>query len=1365
MGDDYIDEVGVALDADWGDSAGACGVCGSTRCIPNDIGELVCVDCGTQSQDVRQLVMEAATEAAEMDHIVKTSFKRRFKAATGRSLAAVPHATDAFTTADFALAMQIVLQAQVHALISHCGSPAELQTVVVQLWRRYLARWSHCGAPLGHVVHGEFRYGTMPPYLAKLYADGQAPPAVLPLTMPLLLSLLLISCRWLRLPFMAHDLCLWARNGTLPYLNAFRLLPPGLQLTVTAAHGVLQPSELPRPARIAVGASLLALNIGVPLPDANIHAAILRVAARGCFPPGAAAAAQQIASLDEVDRAHAPAYLLQARGMWPASSLPTSSSSGSSSSSSRGGGSKSTSAGTGASAVAVRGASSVRPARVRPRATIRKDVLSELRVSLDFSSGAYVAALLVMGMRLSEGWEEWTARFLAPGFVGDGGAALAGLRAQAAAASAAAVGLPRDSGAAAAAGSAALLFDPDEEVPWSGVVLREQLHRNVLASASTTDGIAAGAVSALPSRTASTTNVADAIGALTNVGALTAPAAAKATRAPAAAVALGQTARQLHVLRASGALHGGDLPLYSNGGNPGAAAMSQHHHDGDAHPASGTASSDSASVAHAESPTAAVTAAASTGGERSDADLLGFSTYASIEQVICSMHSLDSTASAGAAAAAGAGTAHASNSADAPLLPPGTTDDVPYGAKAVGIARMSEDSAGSELADAAAARRDRDTSRAARAAAGGSAAEADLRDDYMSFLLGTQTSAAPVPASSQPSRQHSQVLSQASGYGGGYNSAYGGSASAAYSQDGFYSAGGGRVSQRAHSGAASAVTAAGMTGGKRGRGTLAANAVEAGTSSSQGVSAKRARPAPAALPTAEDACWAAAFAESDSEGESDEALPIASQSNGASRGASASTALAGKRIGSAGAPGHGGAGKKSSASARCASDRPAAASLSVLQTQAVNVAGLGAGFAAAAADRELAALPGVEPLPLGSVEAVVRKGARDRQPGAKMRERALWHATQLPAVDAASRAFSDLALQATAVAGDGEATSRATHRDAALDGSPAVRKNGSAAGDDERGDDHSGSDSSSSSDSDSSSTSGDAGSDSDDPVARQEGNARAAAPVLSATAAAALCASRRYLSFPPTALPLLAAGVKPLDIVDNLSASDLDVTLASYPAALRALLLEAARLTDAPVGDVIVHMEALELMLISYVPLPMRRVRVRVRRAKQAQSGGGEKSSGGADAAGVTDADAEVTAAAGSDVGSKHESRYHYEYVTVAGAGHGRYALPRGVVTASTKVVAAASRLVQSAALLQAPLPLEERRAGRSAASLRRAMSRWRKQTASDWASATRQMLRSSSSVASSLGMTSSSATSSSVALPQAAAAASSAGASAGARA
>jgi hypothetical protein len=103
----------------------------------------------------------------------------------------------------------------------------------------------------------------------------------------------------------------------------------------------------------------------------------------------------------------------------------------------------------------------------------------------------------------------------------------------------------------------------------------------------------------------------------------------------------------------------------------------------------------------------------------------------------------------------------------------------------------------------------------------------------------------------------------------------------------------------------------------------------------------------------------------------------------------------------------------------------------------------------------------------------------------------------------------------------------------------------------------------------------------------------------------ALLVAGHYVSYPSTALLQLSEDTRPRQLVSVLSAAGAGYCMAGFPAALQALVVEVCRLCDAPVAAVVVHMEAIELMLHSYVPVSLEREHHKRAHGRSAAAGAG----------------------------------------------------------------------------------------------------------------------------------------------------------------
>lgn len=472
MDDDDRDD-GGAFGADVASSLGRGGVrcetCGSGNVVATDGGDVICLDCGTQSQDVRHLVQEdwdgpAVAPGGGATGAGGGRIRRRARAdPRGQRV----HAEDAFTTFDLLAAVQAVLGAQVGALVRVCGAPPALPGVVWALWARYLSRWAHAGAPPVAVIDGTVAPGTTTRYLATLAAAGARPPPTVPLSLELTLALCYLGARWLALPVLPADIAAWARCGALPYLNAFMtVLRPPARHGLAAARTFLSPDAVPTPAHLDRLALALAHSVGVPpasLPPPNVGGALARLVNRLRLPPTALALALQLLALDDADKTHAAAYAARLEKRWarrtPRKGRAAAAAAaagvddgtaddaraGTASKRRRMGGAPATAGSDdndgdadGRTNAAADGDDSdgdqdadggaptsphrlVLDALTALRKTSRTGLAPGCADVGGVATAAYVAALLAVSFRCAAGWEAWVDATLAPGCVGDAG--------------------------------------------------------------------------------------------------------------------------------------------------------------------------------------------------------------------------------------------------------------------------------------------------------------------------------------------------------------------------------------------------------------------------------------------------------------------------------------------------------------------------------------------------------------------------------------------------------------------------------------------------------------------------------------------------------------------------------------------------------------------------------------------------------------------------------------------------------------------------------------------------------------------------------------------------------------------------------
>lgn len=297
MGDDNGDDPWEGEDFGGSAAFSACEQCGG-RVITRSSGEASCIDCGLQSQDVRQLTHEVDGRGFQ-------DFSRsRGKRVTRRAaIVGPPLADQAFNTADFLRSVQTVLRAQVRDLVRSGAAPAVVfpRTVGI-LWTRYLTRWITSPLPPALIVDGQLCLPHQQRYLAVAVSRGLSPPPHASLTPTALLSLLLLAARILRLPLRAADLAKGAAKGDITFLDARSALSAEAWVLNTAAEEWFSPPEPPRAANVERGAIVLSWNLcAAPLPPRNIPLAATVVAHALNLPKPVSAIVSAIAALETHD--------------------------------------------------------------------------------------------------------------------------------------------------------------------------------------------------------------------------------------------------------------------------------------------------------------------------------------------------------------------------------------------------------------------------------------------------------------------------------------------------------------------------------------------------------------------------------------------------------------------------------------------------------------------------------------------------------------------------------------------------------------------------------------------------------------------------------------------------------------------------------------------------------------------------------------------------------------------------------------------------------------------------------------------------------------------------------------------------------
>ena len=332
-----------------------CERCGSSACMSDDLGNIVCLDCGTQSQDVRNLEGEYDGGGGLVRTRGGAAVVRRTKRGPRASL---PNTRDAFSTQALLGALQHIIDAQVTALVRMCGCSPGLRDAAARVWFGYLERWAAAPSapPPAVIVVGHVASGAQQAYWAALRSAGHTgPPRCVPLSMGLLLCVCYAAARLEGAPVLPHDLCAWVRNGTLPFLDAYSGLPLPVQATVALARSMLSPTGPPSPLWLVRMTDLLCVNVGVTLPPVNFAACAARLVNLTRLPASAVPLAVAFCALDDADRSR------QREG----------------------------------------------PRSRDPLEVLRRAACSDL-------PGAYVAAVVATAVRLTRSWREWVDKHLQP---------------------------------------------------------------------------------------------------------------------------------------------------------------------------------------------------------------------------------------------------------------------------------------------------------------------------------------------------------------------------------------------------------------------------------------------------------------------------------------------------------------------------------------------------------------------------------------------------------------------------------------------------------------------------------------------------------------------------------------------------------------------------------------------------------------------------------------------------------------------------------------------------------------------------------------------------------------------------------------
>jgi hypothetical protein len=348
----------------------ACDSCGGSNFFNEASGDMVCIDCGTQSQDVRHLTHEDFEGAAGAGGTSRGGMIRRYNTVQKHNAFLPAH--HAFNTDDFVTALQAVVVAHAREVPALTGAPPHLFTSTLhEVWKRFLGRWAAAGIPIVHIIRGRLVGNGEERYYARLYAEGQSPPPVPAASMLLLLGISAAACRLLHLPVHAGTVAGWCADGRLTWFNAYGRLSWELQATLKLGARFFMPPAAPSAQAVNRATLLVARCVGLhPLPPLNAPLCAFALAADVGLPESVHAPLMELAALDAHDRAHAAAY---------------------------------------------------DPPHRRKGHGIA-DELTRLRSACaSDDSGAYIAALVATCLLTLQGWEEWVDGHVHPFTVGEGG--------------------------------------------------------------------------------------------------------------------------------------------------------------------------------------------------------------------------------------------------------------------------------------------------------------------------------------------------------------------------------------------------------------------------------------------------------------------------------------------------------------------------------------------------------------------------------------------------------------------------------------------------------------------------------------------------------------------------------------------------------------------------------------------------------------------------------------------------------------------------------------------------------------------------------------------------------------------------------
>jgi hypothetical protein len=288
----------------------SCGVCGGLEFAETEEGELVCVYCAA-------VLTGRSNEAAEEDAnpLVGAGVSIRTRHGVTRSgkVGVSGPSLKVLSGVECLRCLQCILLRVSVALGEIVGGDDILQAAVKKYWFALVRKWNACGVyPISacfqqyHMQTGErllyakweqqsqtsvgLHSGNFSPSLNARKRQGGTQSAYKSLTvqpdagelvapsMPLVLALVYLACRWVQNGIVPMDLVRWCRDGTLPYFSGFSFIPSELLSAAKHIQGFFTPAFVPSPSQITFLCCRLATAIEITMPPINLEAVGMRYA-------------------------------------------------------------------------------------------------------------------------------------------------------------------------------------------------------------------------------------------------------------------------------------------------------------------------------------------------------------------------------------------------------------------------------------------------------------------------------------------------------------------------------------------------------------------------------------------------------------------------------------------------------------------------------------------------------------------------------------------------------------------------------------------------------------------------------------------------------------------------------------------------------------------------------------------------------------------------------------------------------------------------------------------------------------------------------------------------------------------------------